>query len=186
MSTDHGFKMTSIALIDNAFWLFSEPCNPNRLTKQSRNDYALIYTAHSSLLWHDDIYTAHSGLLWHDDILIYTAHSGLLWHDDILIYTAHSGLLWHDDILIYTAHSSLLWHDDILIYTAHSCLLWHDDILIYTAHSGLLWHDDILICFKVINILDDLLIDMWLIQFRKTILCLHDYKSVREMHLDIP
>jgi hypothetical protein len=126
MSTDHGFKMTSIALIDNAFWLFSEPCNPNRLTKQSRNDYALIYTAHSSLLWHDDIYTAHSGLLWHDDILIYTAHSGLLWHDDILI------------------------------------------------------------CFKVINILDDLLIDMWLIQFRKTILCLHDYKSVREMHLDIP
>ena len=141
MSTDHGFKMTSIALIDNAFWLFSEPCNPNRLTKQSRNDYALIYTAHSSLLWHDDIYTAHSGLLW---------------------------------------------HDDILIYTAHSCLLWHDDILIYTAHSGLLWHDDILICFKVINILDDLLIDMWLIQFRKTILCLHDYKSVREMHLDIP
>ena len=128
MSTDHGFKMTSIALIDNAFWLFSEPCNPNRLTKQSRNDYALIYTAHSSLLW----------------------------------------------------------HDDILIYTAHSCLLWHDDILIYTAHSGLLWHDDILICFKVINILDDLLIDMWLIQFRKTILCLHDYKSVREMHLDIP
>jgi hypothetical protein len=156
MSTDHGFKMTSIALIDNAFWLFSEPCNPNRLTKQSRNDYALIYTAHSSLLWHDDIYTAHSGLLWHDDILIYTAHSGLLWHDDILIYTAHS------------------------------CLLWHDDILIYTAHSGLLWHDDILICFKVINILDDLLIDMWLIQFRKTILCLHDYKSVREMHLDIP
>jgi hypothetical protein len=141
MSTDHGFKMTSIALIDNAFWLFSEPCNPNRLTEQSRNDYALIYTAHSSLLWHDDIYTAHSGLLW---------------------------------------------HDDILIYTAHSCLLWHDDILIYTAHSGLLWHDDILICFKVINILDDLLIDMWLIQFRKTILCLHDYKSVREMHLDIP
>ena len=141
MSTDHGFKMTSIALIDNAFWLFSEPCNPNRLTKQSRNDYALIYTAHSSLLWHDDIYTAHSGLLW---------------------------------------------HDDILIYTAHSCLLWHDDILIYTAHSGLLWHDDILICFKVINILDDLLINMWLIQFRKTILCLHDYKSVREMHLDIP
>ena len=141
MSTDHGFKMTSIALIDNAFWLFSEPCNPNRLTKQSRNDYALIYTAHSSLLWHDDIYTAHSGLLW---------------------------------------------HDDILIYTAHSCLLWHDDILIYTAHSGLLWHDDILICFKVINILDDLLIDMWLIQFRKTILCLHDYKSVWEMHLDIP
>ena len=128
MSTDHGFKMTSIALIDNAFWLFSEPCNPNRLTEQSRNDYALIYTAHSSLLW----------------------------------------------------------HDDILIYTAHSCLLWHDDILIYTAHSGLLWHDDILICFKVINILDDLLINMWLIQFRKTILCLHDYKSVREMHLDIP